>query len=130
MSEFDQPEIPVSQYGAQRRAAWLAGLQANSDIATAAEMAAHAPESAYLRRGQAGIMGMPGEQQAATLAALAPTVGTGTDSPRQIERLGGVHDHHIASPHPPARDLTRVGQPGHQPGEQMSPLARYMRGEH
>jgi hypothetical protein len=54
--DFEQP-APVSAYGQQRREAWLAGLQANSDMMTAAAMQAHQQDHNTVTAGQAGIFG-------------------------------------------------------------------------
>lgn len=130
MSEsFNEPEVPVSSYGAQRRADWLAGLQARADDMTQAAMQAHQPDHNRVTSGQGGIFGAgaTGERMAAEVAERAATVGTGTDSGRPLERNGGLYDHAASGPVP-----SRVypSQLGHQAtGEMMSPLARHYRGQ-
>jgi hypothetical protein len=136
MSEsFNQPEVPESQYGAQRKAAWLAGLQRNADAMTAASMAAHeATDHRAVTAGQSGLFGpgATGERMAAEVAAHRPRIGDGGGAGHELSYQGGMWD--VAaitdSPCPPRADLSRIGQPGHQPpGDRMSPLLRHMQGE-
>jgi hypothetical protein len=128
--DFEQP-VPVSQYGRQRRAAWLAGLQANADDMTAAAMQAHQQDHDVVTSGQHGIFG-PGDspqQLAADVAARAVRIGQDYGGGgRPLETLGGTFDPRDvgSSPAPARADLRNVGMPpGHQIGE--SPLAAYMR---
>jgi hypothetical protein len=82
-SEFDQPEVPVSDYGRQRRAAWLAGLQANADMARSAAMAAHgqSEDRRVTQAGQAGIFGhMTPTDKGQAVAARQAVVGSDYDS--------------------------------------------------
>lgn len=130
MSEFDQPEVPVSDYGRQRRAAWLAGLQANADMASSAAMAAHgqSDDRSVTQAGQAGLFGhMTAQDKAAAVAARPATVGSAYGG-RPLERLGGTLDHGAVgcAPAPARVDLRYVDQFGQRPtGE--SPLAAWMR---
>jgi hypothetical protein len=128
MSEYDQPEVPVSQFGAWLRAQHFARMQANTDAMTAASMAAHRPDHDVITAGQLGITGMSGQQAAAQVADRQVTIGSGTDSARPVLKLGGLYAHHVSSPHPPSRDLRNAGQPG---GLAYDPLAslRQFRGE-
>jgi len=127
MTEFVEP-VPASEYGRQRRAEWLAGLQANADMASAAEMQAHQQDHNTVTAGQAGIFGQTSPQQmAATVAARAATVGTGTDAGRPLERHP-VYTHHLEGPCPPQADRRRAGQTGPDP-DALSPTLRYLRGQ-
>jgi len=121
--DFEQ-DVPVSAYGAVRRAAWLAQLQANDDAMSAASMQAHQEDHDTVTAGQAGIFGRATPQQmAATVAARPATVGTAWGHGRPLERHGGLYDHNLG-PAPARHDLRYVDQT-QPPGE--SPLAKYMR---
>ncbi len=122
--DFEQP-VAASGYGRQRRAAWLAGLQANADTMTEASMAAHRADHSEITRSTHGIFGaLTGEQLAASVAARQAVVGSAYGG-RPLERLGGTFDHAATGPAPARVDLRFVDRP--QPtGE--SPLLRYMRG--
>lgn len=124
-------DMPVSSYGAQRRADWLAGLQRNADAMSAAAMQAHQQDHDRVTVGQGGIFGpgATGEQMAADVAARQPRVGDGAGAGRDLERNGGAWDTASItdSPCPPRADLRFVDQPGRPTGQ--SPLARYMSGE-
>ena len=76
-SEDFEQATDVSQYGAQRRANWLAGLQANADAMTQAAMARHQQHHDAVTAGQHGIFG-PGdspEQMAAEVAERPVRIG-------------------------------------------------------
>lgn len=123
--DFEQ-QAPVSSYGAQRRAEWLARLRANAEAMSAASMAAHQQDHDLVTSGQAGLFGPATPQQmAATVAARAATVGTVWGQGRPLERNGGLYDHNLG-PAPARHDLRFVDMPpGHQLGE--SPVVRYLR---
>jgi hypothetical protein len=119
-------EAPVSQYGAQRRAAWLARLQGNHDMARRAALAAHGQTEDHrvVQAGQAGLFGhMTPEDMGATVAARAATVG-GDWYARPLERNGGTFTHATEGPAPARVDLTQIHNPGLR---QMPTLADYMR---
>ena len=125
-SDFEQP-APVSQYGAHRRAAWLAQLQANSDMASATEMAAHAARRGRLVASKAGLFQhMTPEDLGAAVTERQPVVGSDYGG-RPLERNGGAWDTAAItdSPCPPRADL-RPGQPA---GEMVSPTIRWQRGQ-
>jgi hypothetical protein len=109
---FHEPVAP-SDYGRQRRAAWLAGLQANSDMATSAAMQAHAQsdDRRVTQSGQAGLFGhMTPEDRGAAVQDRAATVGTDWGNGRPLERQGGTFDPaaYGSSPAPARVDLTGV----------------------
>jgi hypothetical protein len=132
---MNEPEVPVSDYGRQRRAAWLARLQANSDMADRAALEAHGQTADHrvVQQGQAGIFGpgATGEQMAADVAARRPRVGEDWGGGgRDLQPLGGLDFESqgagAIAPIPPRADLRFVNQVGGQPtGE--SPLARWLR---
>ena len=131
-----EPEVPVSSYGAQRRADWLAGLQRNADAMTAASMAAHGADhrAVTAASNQAGIFGpgATGYDQAAEVARRAPTVGSGTDAGgRPLEAWGGYdfegQGAGAVAPIPPRADLRYVNQVVRPTGE--SPLVAYMKNQ-
>jgi hypothetical protein len=129
MSEsFNEPEVPVSSYGAQRRAAWMAQLQANSEMGSQAAMAAHQQDHAHVTSGQAGIFGpgVTGQQQAADVAARPARVGDGNNG-RDLEAWGGFDfESHGAGASGPVPARVYASQLGQQsPGEMMSPLKRH-----
>ncbi len=95
MSEFNEPEAPVSDYGRQRRADWLAHHQANSDMAKAAELQAHgqSEDRRVTQAGQQGLWGhMTPQDKAAAVAARQAEVGSAYGG-RPLEKLGGTFDH-------------------------------------
>ena len=114
MSEFNEPDAPVSQYGAQRKEAWLAGLRANADMAEQAEMAAYAQseERRVTQAGQVGIFGhgTPYDRGAA-VAARPATVGGEWGPGRPLERLGGTLDHANDAPAPARADMRSTAAP-------------------
>ena len=125
MTEFHE-DAPVSQYGAQRRQAWLAGLQANHDMAERAALEAHGQSDDHrvVQAGQAGLFGhMTPEDRGAAVAAQAPTVG-GDWYARPLERNGGTFTHTPEGPAPARVDLTQIHNPGLR---QMPTLADHMR---
>lgn len=124
----DEPTYEPWQEDARRKAALRAKGEALAD--TAASVAAHRPVHDHLTRGQLGMFGMTGQQAAAEVADRAPTVGSGLPGcGRPLERLGGVYDHHVTSPHPQARDVRYVDRPG---GQQFrpNPLVQAVYGDH
>jgi hypothetical protein len=120
-----EPEVPVSAYGAQRRAEWLAGLQRSADMVSAAEMSAHEAQSEVLRAAHQGLFGhMTGEQMAT--ASASHRVGDGTDAGRELERNGGLFDHANVGPAPARVYLRDINEPGRQGGR--SPLYDHYHG--
>jgi hypothetical protein len=121
-----EPEVPVSEYGAQRRAAWLAGLQANADMAKTASMQAHgqSEDRRVTQAGQAGIFRhMSPTDKGQAVAERQAVVGSDYDS-RPLQRLGGTFDHAATGPAPARVDLRFVDQQ-QLPGE--SPTMRWAR---
>jgi len=120
--------MPVSAYGAQRRADWLAHHQANSDMAKAASMAAYgrSEDRRVTQAGQQGLYpNMSPYDRGAAAAAQQPIVGSAYGG-RPLERNGGLYDHHNEAPAPARVDLRYVNRPSGPPtGE--SALARFMR---
>jgi len=126
--DFEQP-VAASEYGRQRREAWLAGLRANSEMMSQAAMAAHQPDHNEITRSTHGIFGSAtGQQMAASTRARPARVGEDYGG-RDLVPLGGTVDPaaYLCAPAPPQRDLRQVHAPGgHQPGH--SPLWAYMNG--
>jgi hypothetical protein len=115
MTELFEQSTPVSDHGRQVKEAWLARLQANSDMAKAAALQAYG-QSEDRRVTQAGQQGMypnmsPYDRGA---AAASRQVVVGADyGGRPLERLGGTFDHSEVgcSPAPPRADLRFVNDP-------------------
>ena len=128
MTEFHE-EAPVSQYGAQRRANWLAGLQARADDMQAAAVEAHRADHNVITAGQAGIFGTAtAYDMAAEVSERAARIGDGVSSGRELERAGGTYRWSDVSdsPAPPLVDL-RPRRPGMRPTG-ASPLYQHMHG--
>jgi hypothetical protein len=125
MSEpFEQPPVPVSEYGKQRRKEFFAWLETNADAMTQAGMQAHEADHYAVNAGQVGLFGHATPQQmGAAVAARPARVGDAWGNGREVERNGGKFDHSIG-PAPARRDLRYVDQV-QLPGE--SPLAAFMR---
>ena len=132
MSEQFEQDVPVSAYGAQRKAAWLARLQANSDMAKSAELAAYgrSEDRQVTQAGQAGLyQHMTPYDRGAAVADMQPVVGSDYYS-RPLQRLGGTFDHSEVgcSPAPARVDMRFIRQPGGAPApDAESGLARFMR---
>jgi hypothetical protein len=125
-ADFEQ-QAPISAYGKQRRAAWMAQLQANADAMRAASLEAHQAHHEVVTASKQGIFGhSTPEQMAATVAARPATVGTAWGQGRPVERNGGQYDHNLG-PAPARVDLRNVDRQGQEPG--MSPLLAHMRGQ-
>jgi hypothetical protein len=122
---FEQPPDPSSE-GQRRYEAWREHLRQSADLSR--DLEGHKVVSDVLRAGQQGLFGhMTPEEMAATVAASAATVGTGTDAGgRPIERNGGLYDNNLG-PAPARVDLRYVNQPGQRPTGASS-LFRYMHG--
>jgi hypothetical protein len=132
MSEQFEQQQPVSAYGRQRRAAWLAHHQANSDMARSAELAAYgqSDDRQVTQAGQAGLFGhMTPQEKGAAVAARQAVVGSAYGG-RPLERLGGMFDHSEVgcAPAPARVDLRFINTPGGPPAaDAESGLARFMR---
>ena len=133
MSEqFNEPVADVSQYGAQRRASWLAGMQARADDMTQASMQAYA-QSTERRDTQAGQVGVFGSQspydRGEAVASREPVVGSDFGS-QPLERLGGLIDWRAVSdsPAPAMVDRRFIGRPGQRPTGASS-LKAYLDGQ-
>lgn len=134
MTDFEhETEVPVSAYGAQRRAAWLAHHQANADMAKSAELAAYgaSEDRRVTQAGQAGLYDhMTPQEKGAAVAARQARVGDDWGQGRDLRALGGTVDpgSYLCSPVPPQRDMRFVNQPGGAPAaDAESSLARFMR---
>jgi hypothetical protein len=130
--DFEQT-ADVSQYGAQLRANWLAGLQAHADMAEQAALAAHGQSEArqQVQVGQAGLFGhMTPEDRGAAVAARTATVGGEWGRARPLERLGGVLDpaDYGCAPAPARADMRSTAAP---PGYMRdgNPLDKINRGQ-
>ena len=130
MTSQDFEQVPVSAYGAARRAAWLAHHQANSDMADRAAVEAHGQSEDHrvVQAGQGGLFGhaTPQDMGAAVAARtrrIGDDWGVGRDIvPPDLDAMGSTS----IGPAPSRVDLRHVGMPpGHQVGE--SPLAAFMR---
>jgi hypothetical protein len=133
MSEYDQPEVPATEFGAwvrqQRDAHLQASAKAMNDMLSGGGQDAHRATSAQLRAGQHGIFGAADspQEQAAAVAARQAEVGSAYGG-RPLERQGGTFNpaDYLCGPVPPQRDLRFANQPSGPPtGE--SGLARFMR---
>ena len=129
-ADFEQP-VPVSQYGAQRRAAWLAHHQVNADMATEAAMQAHArgEDHRVVQAGQQGLFGhLSPYDRGAAVQARAATVGQDWGNGRPLEARGGTFSpaDYASSPAPARVDLRNVDQQG--PATGVSPVVAHMRG--
>lgn len=127
-----EPDAPVSGYGRNRREAWLAGLQANSDMATAAAMQAHRADHDVVTAGQHGIFGAADTPQQLAADVAARPVRIGQDyggGGRLVEPQGGTFNwsDFSDSPAPAMVDRRYIDRPG-QRATGKSPLARYMEG--
>ncbi len=119
----------VSQYGAQRRQEWMQRMQAHSDMATSAALAAHgAADHKVITAGQQGIMGDVSPQQQAAIVASQRRVGEGTSAPRDLTAAGGTipWEAYGSGPAPARVDLSRIDTQGREPG--VSPLWQRMHG--
>jgi hypothetical protein len=132
MSEQFEQDVPVSAYGAQRKAAWLARLQANSDMAKNAELAAYgrSEDRRVTQAGQQGLFPhMTPYDRGAAVADMQPIVGSDYGG-RPLEKLGGMLPHSDVgcSPAPARVDMRFIRQPGGAPAaDAESGLARFMR---
>ena len=132
MSEPFEQSVPVSDYGRQRKADWLARLQANSDMADRAAVAAHGQSEDHrvVQAGQQGLFpNMSPYDRGAAVAAMQPVVGSAYGG-RPLERLGGTFDHRDVgcAPAPARVDMRFIRQPGGAPApDAESGLARFMR---
>lgn len=123
-SDFEA-EVPVSEYGGQRREAWLADLRAKADMASAAAMQAHQADHDVITAGQTGLFGaLSPEELGAAVAARPATVGDAWGQGLPLERNGGKFDNSIG-PAPARRDLRYVDQ---VQAPTVSPLLEFMRG--
>jgi hypothetical protein len=118
MSEPFEQSVPVSDYGRQRKANWLAGLQANADMADRAAVAAHgrSEDHRVVQAGQQGLFpNMSPYDRGAAAAAMQPVVGSDYGG-RPLEKLGGMFDHSEVgcAPAPARVDLRYVNRPGGQ----------------
>ncbi len=130
-SEDFEQAADVSEYGAQRRAAWLAGLQANADMATSAAMQAHAGsnERRITQQGQQGLFGhMTPEARGEAVAAREAVTGSDYGG-TPLERLGGLIDWRAVSdsPAPALVDRRFIDRPGMR-ATGKSPLQRWAEG--
>jgi hypothetical protein len=124
-----QQDVPVSQYGAARRQAWLDSLAARAADMEVAAMEAHRADHDVVASGQGGIFGaLSGQDQAAMLASRR-RVGDGAGAGRDLIPMGGVDFESQGAgaigPIPRRADLRYAGQPA-EPG--MSPLKAYLEG--
>jgi hypothetical protein len=132
MSEPFEQSVPVSDYGRQRRAAWLAHHQASADMAKSAELAAYgaSEDRRVTQAGQAGLWGhMTPQEKGAAVAAMQPVVGSAYGG-RPLQRLGGTFQHSEVgcSPAPARVDMRFVNQVGGAPAaDAESSLARWRR---
>jgi hypothetical protein len=128
MTSADFEQIAqVTQYGAQRRQEWMQRLQANSDMATSAALAAHQADHNVITASQHGIMGAITPEAQAAIVARQHRVGDGVGAGRDLQRLGGVDFESqgagAVGPVPYRADLTsRSTPPGYQRTEH--PLRR------
>jgi hypothetical protein len=128
MTDFEhEAEVPVTGYGAQRRAAWLAGMQANADAMSAAEMDAYGRQRGHVDAVHGGMFGMTGQQMAADVSRRQATVGGDYGAGRPIARHE-AYTHHLHGPCPPAADRRPIGQTGPDP-DVLSSTLRYVLGE-
>jgi hypothetical protein len=129
MSEPFEQSVPVSEYGRQRRAEWLAQLQANAEAMTAAAMQAHQPDHDVVTAGQLGLYGRTTPQQLAANVAARRRIGDDWGAGRDLQALGGTnweaHGAGAVAPIPGGAYANLNRQPEQQLGE--SPLARFMR---
>jgi hypothetical protein len=126
MNEFNEPEVPVSAYGAARKAAWLAHHAENSAMADRAALAAHGQSEDHrvVQAGQGGLYGhLSPQDMGAAVAARPARVGDDWGG-RELERNGGLYDNNVG-PAPGRRDLRYVDQV--QPPT-VSPLLEFMQG--
>ena len=120
-------EVPVSDYGKQRKEDWLAHLRASDAMAASAAMQAHAQSEDHrvVQAGQAGLFGhMSAQDMGAAVAARPARVGDAWGQGRELERNGGLYDNNLG-PAPARRDLRHVGQ---MQAPTVSPLLEFMRG--
>ena len=118
MSEYDQPEVPVTEFGAwvreQRDARLQAGAQVMMDMLNGGGQDAHRADSAQLRAGQHGIFGEADspQEQAAAVAAMQPVVGSAYGG-RPLQRLGGTFDpaDYGSAPAPARADMRSTAAP-------------------
>lgn len=117
MSEYDQPEVPATEFGDRLRQERDAHLQASAkqmnDMFSAAGQDAHRATSAQLRAGQQGLYPhMTPQELGAAVAARQAVVGSAYGG-RPLERLGGTFDHSDVgcSPAPPRADMRHVNDP-------------------
>ena len=123
-SDFEQA-ADVTQYGAWRAQQHRAHLEQSA--ANAADLEAHRPVSAHLRRSKQGLYDMTPEEYGADVAGRGAVVGSAYGG-RPLERLGGTFNWADVSdsPAPALVDRRYVNTPGQRPtGE--SPLSAYMR---
>lgn len=135
MSEYDQPEVPATEFGAwvrqQRDAHLQASAKAMNDMLSGGGQDAHRATSAQLRAGQHGIFGAADspQEQAAAVAARQAVVGSAYDA-RPLQRQGGLYNpaSFLCSPVPPQRDMRGVDQRGGPPAaDAESGLKRWQR---
>lgn len=129
MTEFHE-ETPVSQYGAARKAAWLAGLRANANAMTEASMKWHQADHDIVTQGQLGLYGSVTPQQQAAMVAAQRRVGDDWGQGRELQSAGGTMDpaDYGCSPAPARADLrSTAAPPGFMRTE--NPLDRINRGQ-
>lgn len=132
MNEFNEPEVPVSAYGAARKADWMARLQANSEMMNQAAMQVHrqSEDRRVVQAGQAGLFGHATPQEmGATVAARPATIGGAWGQGRPLERLRGTNweSQGAGAVGPiPGGAYIQLNRPAHQFGA--SPLLTFMQG--
>jgi hypothetical protein len=133
-TEDFETEVPVTAYGAQRRADWYAGMQARSDVMmdmlSGAGQAGHADTSRQLRAAHQGLYPhMTPYDRGADAAKRQAVVGSAYGG-RPLEYLGGTFDHADVgcSPAPARVDMRFVNQVGGPPSaDAESGLKRWAR---
>lgn len=134
MSEYDQPEVPATEFGAwvrqQRDAHLQASAQLMNDMMSGAGQDAHRTTSEQLRSAHQGLFpNMSPYDRGAAAAAMQPVVGSAYGG-RPLERNGGLYDPaaYLCSPTPPQRDMRYVNRPGGAPApDAESDIARWVR---
>ena len=122
--DSEQPPADPTQYGAWRARQHRAHLEQSA--ANGADLEAHRPVSAHLRRSKRGLYDLTPEEYGADVAGRGAVVGSAYGGV-PLQRLGGTLNpaDHSDSPAPGRADL----RPGRPPaGDMVSPTVRYMQG--
>lgn len=134
MSEYDQPEVPATEFGAWVRQQRDAHLQASAkdmdEMLSGGGQDAHRATSRQLRAAHQGMYPyMSPYDRGAAAAAMQPVVGSDYGG-RPLQRLGGMFDHSEVgcAPAPARVDMRFINQPGGAPAaDAESGLKRWQR---